>query len=462
MSQTIEEVQGVLDSYAKNLNDERTGLVDKITETTNDKDSWNDNVEGRLVEEWTNRVEEIDELIKRNAVSASRVVEEAAKVKPKNDFEDESAYRAATMEKYIAEGPDSLELDQEKMLGLDKGGSANFDFDFSTNEMIANPTTSPSGVTPLTTDPNVIFDLRQQGGMIRAAYTFNSQKGEARNIPQLNTAGVASQKGEYLDENNAAPISVNTGSVQDIPDFEDVEYPKIPTFHSKIIRMTNEFDEDNEINTPRLLMQECYRRVGRIVNEELTYGSMSGKVVGIVPNTAKGVDVTSATLTGAAGFDSLVDLKGSIDDAYIRGELFEGGRTMEGGYRGYMFSQHTKTMLRKLKDSDGRPYFSPHPDGLIYGWAGMIDGDPVIINNDMAGGVNTAWVTGDIPILYGNFGYYGIRRFVRVRFNRYEDSNFASSNSVGFQLIIRMDGRPRGALDSSNNMVAVKHMLTTF
>ena len=72
-------------------------------------------------------------------------------------------------------------------------------------------------------------------------------------------------------------------------------------------------------------------------------------------------------------------------------------------------------------------------------------GYPVFVNGHME-----SVATGNIPCLFGNFSYYGIRTVNSVDIFRFLDSRTIQNNAVECIAFSRRDGRPMGAIVSNN------------
>ena len=112
-----------------------------------------------------------------------------------------------------------------------------------------------------------------------------------------------------------------------------------------------------------------------------------------------------------------------------------------GGRIGYMISRDMEKLLRKLKDSDNRPLWLP---SIREGAGHMIYGKPYAINYDM-----DDVATGNVPLIFGNFSYYGIRNIRSIEIYRFLDSRTMQNYAVECLAFSRRDGRPIGVVDGS-------------
>ena len=120
----------------------------------------------------------------------------------------------------------------------------------------------------------------------------------------------------------------------------------------------------------------------------------------------------------------------------------EGGFNAEmGGMTGYMISDSAEKALRVLLDGDSRPLWVP---STREGVPNTLNGYPLVVNGNM-----DAVAAGKIPVLFGNFSYYGIRTVSNVEIFRFQDSRTMQKNSIEILAFSRRDGRPMGALTSA-------------
>ena len=101
-----------------------------------------------------------------------------------------------------------------------------------------------------------------------------------------------------------------------------------------------------------------------------------------------------------------------------------------------MMNDASFKVIKKLKDSTGRPIFIPGYDGLGGAAPDTILGYPVTINNHMP-----VMAANAKSILFGDFSFYIIRDVVSAtEMQRYTDSAYAKKGQVGFNLWARSGG----------------------
>jgi HK97 family phage major capsid protein len=230
--------------------------------------------------------------------------------------------------------------------------------------------------------------------------------------------------GELLAENVAA-------AAQDVV-FSQIIL-KAYKYSSKIVLVSMELLQDSFFDIGTILRDLLAERIGRITNTHFTTGTGSGQPQGVVTGSGLGK-------TGAAGqtttiiYDDLVDLEHSIDPLYRPGSIF-------------MMSDSALKVIKKLKDSSGRPIWQPGADAsLQVGQAAFnnIMGYPYVINQDIAVPAINAK-----SVLFGNFSKYIVRDVREFTLLRLEE-RYAEFGQVGFLAFTRSDGR-------FINAAAVKH-----
>ena len=109
---------------------------------------------------------------------------------------------------------------------------------------------------------------------------------------------------------------------------------------------------------------------------------------------------------------------------------------------GFTFNDLLLGGMKKVKDSQGRPLWSP---GLAQGEPNTIDGDPYFINQSMPTGADAN------AMAYGQLDKYKIHDATDMIFRRL-DELYAENHQVGFLAFMRSNGL---LLDAGTN--PVKH-----
>lgn len=271
----------------------------------------------------------------------------------------------------------------------------------------ASTTTSGGYAVPDSAMEQIDRALLQFSGMMQAAQVLTTASGSDLPWPTVNDTG---NKGAQLDESTQAASNVD-------PTFGQVVL-KSWMFTSKIILIPVQLLDDGAFDVEGTINDMIGERIGRIINEKATTGAGTTTFNGIV--TAATAGVTAAAADALNYTTDLLGLKHSVDAAY-----------RANGRGKWMFNDGTLLALKRMVDGLGRPLFMA---GMNVGEPDRIDGDPYIINSDMA-----AIATGAVPILYGDFSKYKIRRVKGMMLLRLVE-RYADYLQVGFMAYMRADG----------------------
>lgn len=194
-------------------------------------------------------------------------------------------------------------------------------------------------------------------------------------------------------------------------------------FSSKSIGVPIELLQDASIDIVAMVNKRSADRIGRIQNTLFTTGTGTGQPFGIATAATIGkTGIVGQTLTVI--YDDLVDLTDSIDYAYDNGGLT------------FMLSQTTRKVVRKIKDSSGRPIWTPSYDiGIIGKTPDQLLGYNVNLNNAMAAPAANA-----LSIAFGDMSRYMVRDAMELTMFRFEDSAYLSKGQIGFLAWSRSGG----------------------
>jgi HK97 family phage major capsid protein len=284
----------------------------------------------------------------------------------------------------------------------------------------AMSTTTPSegGYTVSAAVAAQILSVLKGYGWVRAvASEITTSRGDALNHP---TSDGTSEVGELLTQNSAAAsLDASFGSVS-LPVYR---------FSSKVITVPVELLQDSEADIVAFIAQRIRDRIGRSQNAYFTTGTGTGQPQGIVTGATSGkVGTTGQTATVI--YDDLVELADSVDAGHLG--MPSKQPSIGQPQVGWMMSQAMRKVVRKLKDTNGRPIWMPaqQPGGTA-----MLLDTPVYMNNDMPSPAANAKT-----ILYGNLASYLIRDALDIRILRMDDSAFARNGQVGFIGFARAGG----------------------
>lgn len=275
-------------------------------------------------------------------------------------------------------------------------------------------TTTPSegGYTVQSTIASAVIDaMKDYAGMRRVAERLVTASGAPLSYP---SSDGTTEEGEIIAENASASDA-------------DISFGTVPLnvfkFSSKVITIPIELLQDTTIDILALLNMRVRDRVGRIQNKKFTIGTGTGEPYGL--SVAAGVGKTGTTgQTTTVIYDDLVDLVDSIDPAYAANELK------------FMFGQTMRRTIRKIKDTAGRPIWTPSYDaGMTAKTPDLLMGHAVELNNHMPVPAANAK-----SIAFGALNKYMVRDAMEVTLFRFEDSAYLKKGQVGFLAWCRAGG----------------------
>lgn len=257
----------------------------------------------------------------------------------------------------------------------------------------------------------LIESLKAYGGMRSVSTVIVTEQGNPLSFP---TTDGTSETGELIAENTTANGADPTFGTAAVNAYK---------FSSKIVAVPFELLQDSQVDIEAFVRNRLAERIGRATNTYFTTGSGTAQPRGVVTGAGSGkVGTTGQTLTVIV--DDLIDLVHSVDPAY-RGN----------GRCGFMLNDASLKVVRKLKDSTGRPIFIPGYDGLGGPMPDNILGYGVTINQDVA-----VMAANAKSILFGDFSKYVIRDVMQGTLFRFTDSAYAKLGQVGFLMWARSGG----------------------
>lgn len=275
-------------------------------------------------------------------------------------------------------------------------------------------TTNTEGGYTVQTDvaASVIEALKAYGGMREVANVVRTAQGNPINWP---TSDGTSEVGELIAQNTTATDADATFGVKTIGAYK---------FSSKIVTVPIELLQDSTVDIEAFVRARLAQRLGRITNQYFTTGTGTNQPNGIV--TAASAGVTGATgQTATVIYDDLVDLEHSVDPAYRASPNCR-----------FMMHDSSVKVIKKIKDSDGRPIWTPSYDAGIRGGAPQeLLGYRIQVNQDVATMAASAK-----SILFGDFSQYVIRDVMELTLFRFTDSAYAKKGQVAFLAWMRADG----------------------
>jgi HK97 family phage major capsid protein len=294
------------------------------------------------------------------------------------------------------------------------GDRAISDADWPTLRNTMSTTTNSEGGYTVATDvaTQVLDALKKFGGMRAVAEVLRTAQGNPMNFP---TSDGTSEEGEIVDQNaSASDLDIAFGVIALV----------VYKYSSKVVTVPIELIQDSSVDIVSFVVQRLATRLGRITNKHFTIGTGTNQPTGIV--TAAGAGKVGTTgQTATVTYDDLVDLQHSVDPAY-----------REMGNAGFMMADLTLRMVRKIKDTQGRPIFVPgYETGTPGGAPDRLLGSAININQHMPVPAANAK-----SILFGAMDHYKIRDAMEIEVQRFTDSAYAKKGQVGFLAWLRSGG----------------------
>lgn len=205
---------------------------------------------------------------------------------------------------------------------------------------MSTTTGSQGGYGVQTSVASELIDLVKSFGFMRAvAGQITTEQGNPLSYPT--TDGTA-EVGEWIAQNTTATAADPTFGTVALNVFKA---------SSKVVAVPIELLQDAQIDIQAMVFKRLAQRIGRISNVGFTTGGGTVDPNGII--TAASVGKTGATgQTLTIIYDDLVDLVDSLDVGYLD----------PNNSPGFMVSQTMRRVLRKIKDTTGRPIWTDDMD----------------------------------------------------------------------------------------------------
>ena len=250
------------------------------------------------------------------------------------------------------------------------------------------------------------------GGIRNVATIIQTGTGAQMNFP---TADATSEIGEIVGQNAAATLGETTFGNLSLDVYK---------YSSKKIAVPFELIQDSMFDIEGYINNILALRLGRITAQHFTIGTGSSQPRGIV--TAATVGKTGTTgQTLSVTYDDLVELEHSVDPVYRVGPKV-----------GFMLHDSSLKVIRKIKDTQGRPIFVPgYEAGNPGGAPDRLLGRPIYISQEMP-----VMAANAKSILFGDFSRYLIREVMDLTLFRMADSAFILNGQIGFVAFNRQGG----------------------
>lgn len=325
---------------------------------------------------------------------------------PARDGKKESAHDRAFVS-YLRRGFSGMQPEEQQLLNgtfLDANG----------NRINAAQTTTTSGggyLIPEGFSGQLEVALKLYGGMLRAADTVQTETGNPLPWP---TVDDVSNVGEMLAINTAATAQDFTFGQATLGAYK---------FSSKLVLVPIELLQDSYFDLNTFLSARLGERLGRILNQKLTIGAGTTEPMGVVTGATLGRAGATGQTTSVI-YDDLVELYHSVDPVYRMSP-----KCM------WMLADSSVKIIKKLKDSQGRPLWQPGISaGIGTEFQDTILDKPYMVNQDVP-----AMAASAKSILFGDFSKYKARRVLGFTLLRLTE-RYAEYGQVGFLAFMRADG----------------------
>ncbi len=254
--------------------------------------------------------------------------------------------------------------------------------------------------------------MKAFGGIREEATIIQTGTGAQMNFP---AADATSEEGEIVGQNGAVTGLDTTFSNISVDVYK---------YSSKKIAVPFELIQDSMFDIEAYINRLLAMRIGRITAKHFTVGTGTSQPRGIVTAASSG-KVGTTGQTASVTYDDLVDLEHSVDPIY---------RARPGAC--FMLHDNSLKVVRKIKDSQGRPIFVPgYEQGMPGGAPDRLLGRPICISQEMP-----TMAANAKSILFGDLGSYLIREVMDLTLFRMADSNFILNGQIGFVAFNRQGG----------------------
>jgi HK97 family phage major capsid protein len=300
----------------------------------------------------------------------------------------------------------SVEMSAKDVLGiyLRNGKNVTPDQAAAIHNAMSTSTSSEGGYTvPSEIAAMVVDAMKAFGGMREVSQILTTAGGNDLNYP---TSDGTSEVGEIVAQNGAASAGDITFGTVAVNPFK---------YGSKKIALPIELVQDSAIDVVSFVVNRLATRLARITNQHYTTGDGSSKPYGVMARAATGKTGATGTATTVT-YDDLVDLIYSVNSAYRPNARF-------------MLKDLSVAVIRKLKDTTGRPIWTPgDAEGIAGGVPATICGYAFTVNDDVA-----TMAANAKSIAFGDFSQFVIRDVQNsTSMLRFDDSAFALNGQVGF------------------------------
>jgi HK97 family phage major capsid protein len=359
------------------------------------------------IDEVSADIERLERQAKRDAPSYEGAIQATGSDNPEETPEERATKRGEAYQRafsdYLVRGIGEMDVEQRRILA--RGWQAD-----SETRALGESSNTAGGYTVPPGFRNVMSEtLKAYGGLLNVCNVITTDTGNPLQWPTNNDTG---NVGSLLSENTQISALDMTFGTRTMNAWK---------YTSGLVLVSWELLNDSAFDLAGWLPGMLGTRIGRAVAAHLVAGSGSSQPTGVT----NGITIGKTGLTGQTAtviYDDLVDLEHSIDPAYRNGNVR------------YVMNDTTLRVLRKLKDTQGRPLWVPVP---TVGFPATLNGIPYTIDQGMP-----TMAANAVSILFGDFhAGYIVRQVHDVQLIRLNE-RYADFQQVGFFGYSRLDGRP--------------------
>ncbi|MCP3820071.1 phage major capsid protein [Streptomyces sp. A3M-1-3] len=363
--------------------------------TAEERSNW-DAAEARLTVV-SGDIERLNRMAALESIDRSQIVTTSGGEEAREIGEDRAKQYRDAFGMYLRGGMEKLSTEQRMLL---------MDHQVDVRAQSTGVDTAGGFLVPEGFRDSITETMKAYGGILSLATVINTSTGNDLPWP---TNDDTSNEGEILGENTAAGEQDVTLGQRKL---------KAYTFSSKQVKVALQLLQDSAFNLDQWLPGKLGERIGRRVAGALATGTGVDQPEGITTNTTVGKQGTTGQTTSII-YDDLVDLEHSVDMAYRANAR-------------YVMNDAMLKVIRKLKDTQGRPLWVPIP---APGFPATINGFQYTIDNKMPVPAASAKT-----IVFGDIAKgYLVRQVQDVQMMRLTE-RYAEYLQVAFLGFSRLDG----------------------
>jgi HK97 family phage major capsid protein len=253
--------------------------------------------------------------------------------------------------------------------------------------------------------------MKSYSGLRQLAFVMRTATGTTINFP---TTDATAEEGEIVGQNtltNTLDTAFGNTTID------------VYKYSSKSIALPFELIQDSFIDIEAYINRLLGIRLGRITGKHYQIGTGTGQPRGL--NVAAPVGATGTTgQTLSVTYDDLVKLEHSVDPAYRNGASV-----------GYAMHDQSLGVVRRIKDSQGRPIFVPGYETGSPGAPDRLLNRPITVDQFVP-----VMAANAKSIEFGDFSKYTIRDVMDLTLFRMTDSAYTLKGQVGFVGFMRSGG----------------------